>query len=70
MYLNMFFSPIRQIADRYNTLQMGIVSSSRIFDLLDNQDQIPNDGQFVPEKLEGTVEFKNVWFAYNDGIMF
>lgn len=66
MYLNMFFRPIRQIADRYNTLQMGIVSSSRIFDILDNQDQIPNDGHFIPEKLEGTVEFKNVWFAYND----
>ena len=65
MYLNMFFRPIRQIADRYNTLQMGIVSSSRIFDLLDNHDQIPNDGHFIPEKLEGTVEFKNVWFAYN-----
>ena len=66
MYLNMFFRPIRQIADRYNTLQMGIVSSSRIFDLLDSQDQIPNDGNFIPEKLEGTVEFKNVWFAYNE----
>ena len=66
MYLNMFFRPIRQIADRYNTLQMGIVSSSRIFDLLDNHDQIPNDGQFAPEKIDGSVEFKNVWFAYND----
>lgn len=66
MYLNMFFRPIRQIADRYNTLQMGIVSSSRIFDLLDSQDQIPNDGNFIPEQLEGTVEFKNVWFAYLD----
>ena len=66
MYLNMFFRPIRQIADRYNTLQMGIVSSSRIFDLLDSHDQIPNNGFFIPEKLEGTVEFKNVWFAYNE----
>ena len=65
MYLNMFFRPIRQIADRYNTLQMGIVSSSRIFDLLDNHDQIPNEGQFAPNKLEGMVEFKDVWFAYN-----
>ncbi|NJN25560.1 MAG: ABC transporter ATP-binding protein [Cyclobacteriaceae bacterium] len=66
MYLNMFFRPIRQIADRYNTLQMGIVSSSRIFDLLDSHDQIPNNGQFVPQKLDGRVEFKNVWFAYVD----
>jgi ATP-binding cassette subfamily B protein len=66
MYLNMFFRPIRQIADRYNTLQMGIVSSSRIFDLLDNVEQIPNDGKFVPGRLKGSVEFKDVWFAYND----
>jgi len=66
MYLNMFFRPIRQIADRYNTLQMGIVSSSRIFDLLDDHNQIPNDGHYIPEKLDGLVEFKNVWFAYND----
>ena len=66
MYLHMFFRPIRQIADRYNTLQMGIVSSSRIFDLLDDNDQIPNDGHFVPDKLEGTVEFKKVWFAYTN----
>lgn len=66
MYLHMFFRPIRQIADRYNTLQMGIVSSSRIFDLLDNHDQIPNDGHIVPEKIKGSVEFNNVWFAYND----
>lgn len=66
MYLNMFFRPIRQIADRYNTLQMGIVSSSRIFDLLDDSDQIPNEGHFIPRQLDGKVEFKNVWFAYND----
>lgn len=65
MYLNMFFRPIRQIADRYNTLQMGIVSSSRIFELLDNQDHIPNNGHFIPERLKGSVEFKKVWFAYD-----
>jgi len=66
MYLNMFFRPIRQIADRYNTLQMGIVSSSRIFDLLDSQDQIPNNGHVVANVLDGRVEFKDVTFAYNE----
>jgi ATP-binding cassette subfamily B protein len=66
MFLNQFFRPIRQIADRYNTLQMGIVSSSRIFDLLDNHDHIPDEGTHTPERIEGTVAFKNVWFAYND----
>jgi len=66
MYINMFFRPIRQIADRFNTLQMGIVSSARIFDLLDNTSQIPNNGTFKPDKLKGNVTFKNVWFAYNE----
>lgn len=66
MYINMFFRPIRQIADRFNTLQMGIVSSIRIFDLLDNKEQIPNSGAFKPDKLHGDVSFQNVWFAYNE----
>lgn len=66
MYIQMFFRPIRMIADRFNTLQMGIVSSSRIFTLLDNHENIANSGSYVPEKVSGNVAFKNVWFAYND----
>jgi len=66
MYINMFFRPIRVIADRFNTLQMGIVSSSRIFNLLDNRQQIPDNGTYEPDTLDGKVEFRNVWFAYNE----
>lgn len=66
MYINMFFRPIRVIADRFNTLQMGIVSSSRIFNLLDRSEHIPDNGTFRPEKLHGEVEFRNVWFAYDE----
>lgn len=66
MYIQMFFRPIRMIADRYNTLQLGIVSSNRILNLLDNQEHIPNHGTFTPEKMAGKVRFENVWFAYND----
>ena len=66
MLINMFFRPIRQIADRFNTLQMGIVSSSRILNLLDNKEHIPNSGTFQPGNIRGEVAFKNVWFAYND----
>jgi ATP-binding cassette, subfamily B, multidrug efflux pump len=66
MYIGMFFRPIRLLADRFNTLQMGIVSSSRIFNLLDNQENIPNNGKKKPDSLEGQVKFENVWFAYND----
>ncbi len=66
MYINMFFRPIRLIADRFNTLQMGIVSSNRIFNLLDNDEHIPDNGSYNPENLKGDVKFEDVWFAYND----
>lgn len=66
LYIQMFFRPIRLIADRFNTLQLGVVSSERIMRLLDSREHIPDTGTFVPEALQGEVEFKNVWFAYND----
>lgn len=66
MYLQMFFRPIRMIADRFNTLQMGIVASNRILDLMDSKDHIPDNGDHQPESIEGSVSFENVWFAYND----
>jgi ATP-binding cassette subfamily B protein len=66
MFIQLFFRPIRMIADRYNTLQMGIVSSSRIMNLLDDQEFNSQNGSFVPEKVSGKVKFDHVWFAYND----
>ncbi len=66
MYLQMFFRPIRMIADRFNTLQLGIVSSSRILKLLDSEEHIQNDGKLKPTKISGDIKLENVWFAYND----
>ena len=66
MYLQLFFRPIRSIADRFNTLQMGVVSSKRIFDLLDKSESIKSKNLITNNKIEGEVEFKNVWFAYNE----
>jgi ATP-binding cassette subfamily B multidrug efflux pump len=66
MYLQLFFRPIRQIADRFNTLQMGVVSSSRIFKLLASTDNIANEGSHKPEKIQGNIRLENVWFAYVD----
>jgi ATP-binding cassette, subfamily B, multidrug efflux pump len=66
MYIQMFFRPIRMIADRYNTLQMGIVSSSRIMNLLDDRQHIQQNGTMKPAAIKGEVKFENVWFAYND----
>ncbi len=66
MYIQMFFRPIRMIADRYNTLQMGIVSSSRILNLIDSDEHIQNTGAINIDHLEGKIEFDKVWFAYTD----
>lgn len=66
MYIQMFFRPIRMIADRYNTLQMGIVSSSRILNLLDSTEHVQNNGVVKAEHVRGDVRFDHVWFAYND----
>ncbi|MEZ0486879.1 ABC transporter ATP-binding protein [Fibrella aquatica] len=66
MFINLFFRPIRMLADRFNTLQMGIVSADRILTLLDSDDYTVNNGHYIPEKLNGDVSFQNVWFAYND----
>ncbi|MBA4852168.1 ABC transporter ATP-binding protein [Emticicia sp. BO119] len=64
MFINIFFRPIRMLADRMNTLQMGIVSTDRIIKLLDSDEYTANDGRYTTH-LKGEVEFKEVWFAYN-----
>ena len=66
LYIHMLYRPIRQLADRFNTLQMGMVSSERVFKVLDTKSTIENQGEFRKEKLNGAIEFKNVWFAYVD----
>ncbi len=67
VYIGMFFRPIRQIADRYNTLQLGVVSTERILKLLDSQEFVQQTGAYRPAApLRGDVEFERVWFAYKD----
>lgn len=64
--LNMLFRPIRQLADKFNTLQMGMVGADRIFKVLDTDEVAVNTGTLKPANILGDIEFKNVWFAYND----
>jgi ATP-binding cassette subfamily B multidrug efflux pump len=64
--LNMLFRPIRQLADKFNTLQMGMVGADRIFKVLDTDEVATDDGKLAPAELQGEIEFNNVWFAYND----
>jgi len=66
MYIAMFFRPIRTIADRFNTLQLGLVSTERILKLLDNKDQVKDEGQIDNAVLKGDVKFENIWFAYKE----
>ena len=66
IYLNMLFRPIRMIADKFNTLQMGLVAAERVFTLLDKSDKIENKGTLKPDQLQGDVSFDKVWFAYNE----
>ncbi|WP_026897940.1 ABC transporter ATP-binding protein [Daejeonella oryzae] len=66
MYINMLFRPIRELADKFNTLQMGMVGAERIFNVLDTREETENKGTLQPALLEGKIEFNHVWFAYND----
>lgn len=65
IFLNMLFRPMRMLADRFNTLQMGIVAGERIFFLLDRKDTISDTGEIEVEKLDGAIEFKDVYFSYD-----
>jgi ATP-binding cassette subfamily B protein len=65
LFIYMLYRPIRQLADRFNVLQMGIVGSERVFKVLDTQDRIEDSG-ILKEGIRGDIEFRNVWFAYQD----
>ena len=64
--LNLLFRPIRQLADKFNTLQMGMVGADRIFKVLDTDEVAINTGTLKPASLRGEIDFDKVWFAYND----
>ena len=65
LYITMLYRPIRMLADKFNTLQMGLIAAERVFKLLENDDKVQNSGHLTPERLQGKVEFDNVHFSYN-----
>lgn len=65
LYIYMIFRPIRQLADRFNTLQMGMVASERVFKVLDTDAQINSSGKNLKPTINGSISFKHVWFAYD-----
>jgi len=64
LFIHMMFRPIRQLADRFNILQMGIVGSERVFKVLDTDAKIADTGDNTLESVEGTISFKDVDFSY------
>jgi ATP-binding cassette subfamily B multidrug efflux pump len=64
LLLNLLFRPLRVIADKFNVLQMGMISSDRVFKVLDNPDTLPDNGTFAPARMAGRIAFEHVWFAY------
>ncbi|WP_447642402.1 MULTISPECIES: ABC transporter ATP-binding protein [Chitinophagaceae] len=65
LYINQIFRPLRMIADKFNTLQMGLVACERVFRVMDTDDVLPQIGNGLrPEKIAGKVNFQHVWFAY------
>lgn len=65
LYIGMLFRPIRILADKFNTLQMGLIVAKRIFAVLDDTNITENKGTIEPKRLEGTIEFKDVYFSYD-----
>jgi ABC-type multidrug transport system fused ATPase/permease subunit len=66
MYLQKFFEPIRDMAEKFNIIQTAMASSERIFELLDTPEELPNPKR--PQsvlRIAGNIEFENVWFSYN-----
>ena len=66
LYVFMLYRPIRQLADRFNVLQMGVVNAARVFKLFDIDERISDVGTRDDLVFDGKIEFKEVWFAYSE----
>lgn len=62
----MLFRPLRQIADKFNTLQMGMVAANRVFAILDTESSIKDEGKIEIDNLNGAIEFQDVRFGYDE----
>lgn len=66
LYISMLYRPIRMLADRFNTLQMGLIAAERVFKLLETEMPPRQSGNFAPEQVKGEVRFEEVAFSYTD----
>ncbi len=68
IYINLLFRPLRMMADKFNVLQMGVVSAERIFTVLDSEEHMQHNGTYAPATIQGDVAFEHVHFSYNPGV--
>lgn len=66
MFIGMLFNPLRQIADKFNEMQMGMIAANRVFDILDSNADVQIDGTKVASHFQGNIRFENVRFGYID----
>ena len=64
MFIGMLFNPLRQIADKFNEMQLGMIAANRVFDILDTEDQIQDTGTIEAPIFKGDIKFKKVRFGY------
>jgi len=64
MFIGMLFNPLRQIADKFNEMQMGMIAANRVFDILDTQNDVQQEGNEIAPVFEGAIKFENVRFSY------
>jgi ATP-binding cassette subfamily B multidrug efflux pump len=67
MYISMLYNPLRQIADKFNVMQMGIVAADRVFEILESDVEVQNNGTIRTEKFKGNIKIENVRFSYIKG---
>lgn len=67
MYISMLYNPLRQIADKFNVMQMGIVAADRVFEILETHEEVQDNGTIHSEKLQGNIKIENVKFSYIKG---
>ncbi len=67
MYISMLFNPLRQIADKFNEMQMGMIAANRVFDILDTEEDVQQNGTLPAPHFEGNLRFENVRFSYIPG---
>ena len=65
LYIHLLFRPIRQLADKFGTLQTGIIASERVFEVLDSEEVIKDEGRYVTQEIKGKIEFDQVNFSYD-----